>query len=89
MNLNDLNLLESLRADEAAGTLHFKKQRVVLLDANFLGLLRKKLVTVYGLPEESEMTSKFDGCYAGCASARRRKPPEFRRGDLRLMKPAR
>jgi DNA-binding NtrC family response regulator len=51
MSLNDLNLLESLRAEREAGTLYFKKRRLLLLDANFLGLLRKKLVTACGLSE--------------------------------------
>ncbi len=51
MNLNALNLLESLRAEWEAGTLHFKERRLLLLDANFLGLLRKKLVSVCGLSE--------------------------------------
>ncbi|MFN7948812.1 MAG: sigma 54-interacting transcriptional regulator [Blastocatellia bacterium] len=63
MNLPDLNLPESLQADAAAGTLHFKKRRLLLLDANFLGLLRKKLVAVYGLPQAREIMS-----YLGYAS---------------------
>lgn len=68
MNLNDLNLLESLRADAAAGTLHFKKQRLLLLDANFLGLLRKKLVTVCGLSEARNLMG-FLGYASGYQAA--------------------
>jgi two-component system response regulator HydG len=68
MNLQDLNLLESLRADAAAGTLHFKKRRLLLLDANFLGLLRKKLVTVFGLPEARNLMG-FLGYYYGYQDA--------------------
>ncbi len=63
MNLNDLNLLESLRSDAADGTLHFKKRRMLLFNANFVGLLRKKLVTVCGLPEARNITG-----YLGYAS---------------------
>jgi hypothetical protein len=68
MNLNDLNLLESLRADAAAGTLHFKKRRMLLLNANFLGLLRKQLVTVCGLPEARNLVA-FLGYASGYQAA--------------------
>ena len=68
MNLNDLNLLESLRADTAGGTIHFKERRMLLLNANFLGLLRKKLVTVCGLPEARNI-SGYSGYAMGYQAA--------------------
>ena len=63
MNLNDLNLLESLHADVSAGTLYFSKRRMLLITANFFGLLRKQLVAVCGLPEARNITG-----YLGYAS---------------------
>ena len=44
MNPGDLKLLELLTVDDAAGTLHFAHRRMLLFDADAMGLLRKELI---------------------------------------------
>ncbi|MBX5483923.1 MAG: sigma-54-dependent Fis family transcriptional regulator [Myxococcaceae bacterium] len=49
MRATDLNLEELLDFDPAGGPIHFGGERVVLMDATALGLLRKELVESIGL----------------------------------------
>jgi len=52
MNPNELKLLELLTLDEAAGTIQFKYRRMLLFDADAMGLLRKELTETLG-PERA------------------------------------
>lgn len=49
MRGTDLNLKELLQVDPAAGILRFGNERVLLLDAVALGLLRRELIDTLGL----------------------------------------
>jgi two-component system response regulator HydG len=49
MSPSDPKLFELLKADEAAGTIHFEHRRMLLLDADAMGLLRKELIGTVGL----------------------------------------
>jgi hypothetical protein len=52
MRPEDLKLFELIRVDEGAGTLHLKNRRVLIVDADALGVLRKELITSLGLPDK-------------------------------------
>jgi hypothetical protein len=49
MSPDDLKLFELLGTDPHAGTIHFEERRLIVLDAEVRGLLRKELVENLGL----------------------------------------
>jgi two-component system response regulator HydG len=59
MKPEDLKLFELLRSDEEAGTLHLKNRRVLLVDADALGVLRKELITSDGVREARRVLARF------------------------------
>ena len=70
-----------LNVDEAAGTIHFQHRRLLLFDADAMGLLRKQLIETLGLERARRSPHPFWVCVrlSGCAdlqSARRLAEPE-------------
>jgi nicotinamidase-related amidase len=59
MNPSELKLLELLTVDEAAGTIQFKHRRMLLLDADAMGLLRKELVETLGAERARRILIRF------------------------------
>ena len=59
MNPGDLKLLELLTVDDAAGTLHFAHRRMLLFDADAMGLLRKELIETLGLERARRILTRF------------------------------
>jgi DNA-binding NtrC family response regulator len=59
MNPTNLKLLELLTVDDAAGTLHFAHRRMLLFDADAMGLLRKELVETLGLQRARRILIRF------------------------------
>ena len=49
MHPKDLKWFDLLNVDEAAGTIHFQHRRLLLFDADAMGLLRKQLIETLGL----------------------------------------
>jgi hypothetical protein len=52
MNLSELQLPARLTVDEAAGMIHFWPRRLLLFDAEAMGLLRQELIHTLGLQRE-------------------------------------
>jgi hypothetical protein len=48
MDPKDLRLFDLLRIDEAQGTIFLHDQRMIVVNAGDLGLLRKELITTIG-----------------------------------------
>src|SRR5262249_59809679 len=46
--LGELKLLELLKADEESGVIRFKHRRMLIFDADAMGMLRKELVEILG-----------------------------------------
>lgn len=44
MNSDKLKLFDLLKADDVAGTIHLQHRRMLLMDADAMGLLRKELI---------------------------------------------
>ncbi|MGH9844863.1 MAG: XylR N-terminal domain-containing protein [Blastocatellia bacterium] len=59
MNSSRLKLLELLKVDEAAGTIHFKHRRMLIFDADAMGLLRKELIETLGLERARRILTRF------------------------------
>jgi hypothetical protein len=59
MNPDELKLLELLKADEETGVIRFKHRRMLIFDANALGLLRKELVETLGLERARRILTRF------------------------------
>src|SRR6266571_4197817 len=59
MNPGDLKLLELLTVDDAAGTLHFAHRRMLLFDADAMGMLRKELIETLGLDRVRRILTRF------------------------------
>jgi DNA-binding NtrC family response regulator len=59
MRPEGLKLFELIRADEEAGTLHLENRRVILVDADALGVLRNELLTSLGMHEARRVLSHF------------------------------
>jgi len=59
MNPGDLKLLELLTVDDAAGTLHFAHRRMLLFDADAMGLLCKELIETLGLERARRILTRF------------------------------
>lgn len=59
MNPDELQLLELLRADKATGIIRFKHRRMLIFDADALGLLRKELIETLGLERARRVLTRF------------------------------
>ncbi|HEY0544772.1 MAG TPA: sigma-54-dependent Fis family transcriptional regulator [Pyrinomonadaceae bacterium] len=59
MKPDELKLFELLRADDEAGTLYLKNRRVLLVDADALGVLRKELIMSDGVHAARKMLARF------------------------------
>lgn len=59
MNPSHLKLLELLKTDETAGTIHFEHRRMLLLDADAMGLLRKELIETVGIDRTRRILMRF------------------------------
>src|SRR5262245_60209558 len=59
MKPGELKLLELLKADEETGVIRFKHRRMLIFDANALGLLRKELVETLGLERARRILTRF------------------------------
>lgn len=68
MNPSDLKLFELLKTDEAAGTIHFGHRRMLLLDADAMGLLRKELIETVGIERARRILMRL-GCACGYRDA--------------------
>ncbi|MCU1266496.1 MAG: domain S-box [Acidobacteria bacterium] len=63
MKPEDLKLFELIQSDEAAGTLYLKNRRVLLIDADALGVLRRELITKLGVHEARRVLARFGYAY--------------------------
>jgi transcriptional regulator with PAS, ATPase and Fis domain len=59
MNPDKLTLFQLLKADEAAGTIHFQHRRMLLMDADAMGLLRKELIETVGIDRARRILTRF------------------------------
>ena len=59
MRVEDLELDELLEVDPLGGYLRFANQRVLMLDAVAIGLLRRHLVDTSGLTEARRVLTQF------------------------------
>jgi DNA-binding NtrC family response regulator len=59
MRATDLDLKELLHADRDGGILHFGSERVLLLDAVALGLLRRELIDTLGVAGARAVLTRF------------------------------
>ena len=59
MNSSELKLLELLKADEESGVIRFKHRRMLIFDADAMGLLRKELIETFGLERARRILTRF------------------------------
>jgi two-component system, NtrC family, response regulator HydG len=59
MKPGELKLLELLNADEESGVIRFKHRRMLIFDADAMGLLRKELVDTLGLERARRILTRF------------------------------
>jgi hypothetical protein len=59
MNSDKLKLFELLKADEAAGTIQFEHRRMLIMDADAMGLLRKELIKTVGIGRARRILTRF------------------------------
>ncbi|PYV88092.1 MAG: sigma-54-dependent Fis family transcriptional regulator [Acidobacteria bacterium] len=59
MNPDELKLLELLKADKETGVIRFKHRRMLIFDADALGLLRKELIETLGLERARRLLTRF------------------------------
>jgi two-component system, NtrC family, response regulator HydG len=59
LNSGKLKLLDVLRTDDAKGTIEFEHRRMLLLDADAMGLLRKELIEAVGLDRARRILTRF------------------------------
>src|SRR5215510_5357898 len=59
MNPGELKMLELLKADEESGVIRFKHRRMLVFDADAMGLLRKELVETLGLERARRILTRF------------------------------
>ena len=59
MNPDKIKLLDLLEADEGAGTVLFNKRRVLVFDADAMGLLRKELIDSLGMDGARGVLARF------------------------------
>jgi two-component system response regulator HydG len=63
MALRESPLLDLLRFDEAEGTIRWKHRRMLLLDADAMGFLRRELINTLGLAAAKRILTRFGyGC---------------------------
>jgi len=59
MNSDKLRLLALLKADDTTGAIHFQHRRMLLLDADAMGLLRKELIETVGVDRARRILTRF------------------------------
>ncbi|MFL6274205.1 MAG: sigma 54-interacting transcriptional regulator [Blastocatellia bacterium] len=59
MKPEDLKLIELLQINEAAGTIYFKNRRMLIFDADAMGLLRRELIEGLGVPGARKILARF------------------------------
>lgn len=59
MRPEDLKLFQLLQIDEQAGTIHFNNRRLLLFDADAMGLLRKELIESLGMERARRILIRF------------------------------
>src|SRR5262245_46358554 len=59
MRASDLKLLELLKADEESGVIRFKHRRMLIFDADAMGLLRRELIETLGLERARRILTRF------------------------------
>jgi transcriptional regulator with GAF, ATPase, and Fis domain len=59
MRPGELRLLELLKADEDSGVIRFKHRRMLIFDADAMGLLRKELIDTLGLDRARRILLRF------------------------------
>ncbi len=59
MKPEELSLFELLQIDEAAGTIYFKNRRMLIFDADAMGLLRKELIEHLGVGLARQILARF------------------------------
>ena len=60
VNTYGLRLLERLKLDETEGTIHWKHRRMLLFDADAMGLLRKELIETLGISRAKRILADSD-----------------------------
>src|SRR5215469_58256 len=59
MKPDELKLIELFQIDETAGTIYFKNRRMLIFDADAMGLLRKELIDSLGLVQARRILARF------------------------------
>jgi two-component system, NtrC family, response regulator HydG len=59
MKPEDLKLIELLQINEAAGTIYFKNRRMLIFDADAMGLLRRELIERLGVSGARKTLARF------------------------------
>ena len=59
MNPGELTSLTLLKADEESGVIRFKHRRLLIFDADAMGLLRRELVETLGLERARRLLTRF------------------------------
>ena len=59
MNPGELKLLELLKADEESGVISFQHRRMLIFDADAMGLLRQELIEALGLERARHLLTRF------------------------------
>jgi len=59
MKPEDLRLIELLQVNEAAGTIQFRNRRLLIIDADAMGLLRKELIESLGINAARKVLARF------------------------------
>lgn len=59
MKPSDLQLLELISVDEDAGTIYFKNRRMLFLDADAMGFLRKEMIESLGREQARRLLMRF------------------------------
>jgi hypothetical protein len=59
MKATDFSLSEDLRFDTEKGVISFRNKRLVIFDANAIGLLRKNLIKEFGMLKARELFLRF------------------------------
>ena len=59
MTPNELKLFELLKIDEGAGAIHFGHRRMLVMDADAMGFLRKELIASLGIARARRILTRF------------------------------
>lgn len=65
MTPNELRLFEILKTDEGTGSIHFGHRRMLVMDADAMGFLRKELIESLGIDRARR---SFPSCLSPCSS---------------------